>query len=319
MEFSPELSKRIEQLAVKYQASGQDLLDFLDGLLYADYLNYWDYIHLDTLLSLQTPRTPIPDETIFIIYHQITELYFKLCLHELEQISAKEQPDVAWMTERVGRVNRYFQALTHSFGVMEKGLEREQFRQFRMALIPSSGFQSAQYRMVEIASTPLENLVHKDHRERLKTASLSEQFDHIYWRWGAVIEKTGEKTLTLKRFEARYEKELLELCQKYQGKTLWDRYMELPAEDRKNPELLTALRHLDQNVNVNWPLQHYRTAVVYLAMKPSDIKATGGTNWQRYLPPRFQKRVFYPGLWTNEEMENWGKDWVEAALAEGMK
>jgi tryptophan 2,3-dioxygenase len=63
----------------------------LDGLLYADFLTYWDYIHLDTLLSLQSPKTPFPDEEIFIIYHQITELYFKLCPARV-QANCKQQP-----------------------------------------------------------------------------------------------------------------------------------------------------------------------------------------------------------------------------------
>ena len=66
---------------------GQDLSSYLDGLLYADYRTYWDLIHLDTLLSLQRPQTPIPDEVVFIVYHQITELYFKLSLHEFERMA----------------------------------------------------------------------------------------------------------------------------------------------------------------------------------------------------------------------------------------
>ena len=57
-----------------------------DGLLLSNYLTYWDYTHVETLLTLQNPKTDFPDEVIFIIYHQITELYFKLSLHELEQI-----------------------------------------------------------------------------------------------------------------------------------------------------------------------------------------------------------------------------------------
>ncbi|HBF19828.1 MAG TPA: tryptophan 2,3-dioxygenase, partial [Cryomorphaceae bacterium] len=83
MEITPELNDRIQKLADKYHASGQELIAYLDGLLYAEYNTYWDYVHLDTLLSLQTPRTSIPDEEIFIMYHQITELYFKLTLHEM--------------------------------------------------------------------------------------------------------------------------------------------------------------------------------------------------------------------------------------------
>ena len=65
----------------KYLQSGDDLNTHLEGLLHAKPVTYWDYIHLDTLLSLQSPITSFPDEEIFIMYHQITELYFKLCLH----------------------------------------------------------------------------------------------------------------------------------------------------------------------------------------------------------------------------------------------
>ena len=84
----------------------------------------------------------------------------------------------------------------------------------------------------------------------------------------------------------------------------------LPEADQSNPQIINTLKMLDTNVNVNWPLSHYKSAVRYLQKDPEDIKATGGTNWQKYLPPRFQKRVFYPALWNAEDMENWGKGWV---------
>ena len=84
--MNEEIEKRLNELEKKYTSMGQDLTSYLDGLLYADFLTYWDYIHVDTLLSLQTPRTTFKDEKIFIMYHQITELFFKLCLHEYEQI-----------------------------------------------------------------------------------------------------------------------------------------------------------------------------------------------------------------------------------------
>ncbi|MEO0404870.1 MAG: tryptophan 2,3-dioxygenase, partial [Bacteroidota bacterium] len=47
-----------------------------------------------------------------------------------------------------------------------------------------------------------------------------------------------------------------------------------------------------------------------LQKDPKDIEATGGTNWQKYLPPRFQKRIFFPELLTKEEIDEWGKGWV---------
>ena len=315
---SKEIQERIERLGEKYKASGQELVDFLDGLLYADYLTYWDYVHLDTLLSLQSPRTSIPDEPIFIIYHQITELYFKLALHELEQIANADDIQADWLLEKVKRINRYFGALTHSFGVMEKGMNREQFLQFRMSLIPASGFQSAQYRKIEICSTDFIQLIDKSIREnwRNKGAGIREMFENIYWKKGAIVEETKEKTLTLRQFELKYSEELIRLGERMQGRNLWSKYLRVPEQEREATGLKEALRALDLNVNVNWPLQHYKTAVAYLAMRPSDRRATGGTNWQIYLPPRFQKRVFYPALWSQDELDNWGKQWVEQTLKE---
>lgn len=101
MEITPEIKERLEKLQEKYAAMGQDMVSYLDGLLFADFLTYWDYIHLDTLLSLQSPKTPLPDEEIFIMYHQITELYFKMALHECKQISNHAELSADFFTARV--------------------------------------------------------------------------------------------------------------------------------------------------------------------------------------------------------------------------
>ncbi len=99
MKDKERIASQLEKLEEKYMDSGQDLSSYLDGLLYERYLTYWDYIQLDTLLSLQVPRTHFPDEQIFIMYHQITELYFKLILHEQKQIVDDKSGDVNFFTE----------------------------------------------------------------------------------------------------------------------------------------------------------------------------------------------------------------------------
>jgi len=314
MSISPEIEKRITLLQEKYEAMGQDMVSYLDGLLHADFLTYWDYIHLDTLLSLQSPKTPFPDEEIFIMYHQITELYFKLALHECKQITGNESLTADFFTARVKRINSYFAALTQSFAIMVDGMEKEQFLQFRMSLLPASGFQSGQYRLIEIYATDFINLVAKDKREELAAAPIEDQFEYLYWKFGATELSTGKKTLTLKQFEKKYSKDFIELaknCTNYNFNAL---LQQLQYEGRSSKELEDQLRSLDVHVNVNWPLVHYKSAVRYLNRDPEDIKATGGTNWQKYLPPRFQKRIFYPSLWTQEQLDNWGKAWVEDAL-----
>jgi tryptophan 2,3-dioxygenase len=307
--IDPEVVALINQLKEKYEVNAQDFKAYLEGLVYQDYTSYWDYIMVDTLLSLQKPKTSMPDEEIFIMYHQITELYFKLSLHEINQIANKKGSLTAdFFATRVERINAYFKNLTHSFEIMVNGMEKEQFLKFRMSLLPASGFQSAQYRKIEICSTHFFLLVDKEHRSNYtESSSIADMFSHIYWRAGATEIGTGKKTLTLTQFEQKYNAELERLAIEYKNKNLKALFESLPFEEKSNPRLIEELKSLDQNVNVNWPLVHYKSAVRYLQQKPSDIAATGGTNWQKYLPPRFQKRVFFPELWSEEEINDWGK------------
>lgn len=317
MELTPEIEDRLKRLQEKYEAMGQDMTSYLDGLLHADFLTYWDYIHLDTLLSLQNPKTPFPDEEIFIIYHQITELYFKLMLHECKQIAAKNPLDADFFSARLKRINRYFEALTQSFEIMVDGMEKEQFLKFRMSLLPASGFQSGQYRMIEIYATDFINLVAADKRQELKKATIEAQFEYLYWKFGATELASGKKTLTLRQFEKKYAAEFIQLAKANINCNFNALYRRLKAGEQSLPVLESELRQLDINVNVNWPLSHFKSAVRYLHREPDEIKATGGTNWQKYLPPRFQKRIFYPELWNEKDIENWGRAWVEKVLANG--
>lgn len=313
MELSKEITERIQKLQEKFEASGQDLTAYLDGLIHADYLTYWDYIHLDTLLSLQNPKTKFPDEQIFIMYHQATELYFKMILNECQQICDQTAITEKFFLSRLTRINRYFEHLTNSFDIMVDGMEKEQFLQYRMSLLPSSGFQSAQYRKIEIFATDLINLIDKDKREEFAKEPFNAEkyLSFIYWKHGATEAKTGKKTLTLIQFEEKYMASFVQLANDRNGNTLLAKYHELQSS---NQAVTEAMRRFDTNVNVNWPLAHYKSAVRYLQLDPEDIKATGGTNWQKYLPPRFQKRIFYPTLWRADELENWGKAWVENTL-----
>lgn len=315
MEDREKIKSQISKLEEKYKDSGQDLSSYLDGLLHQRYLTYWDYIHLDTLLSLQVPRTHFPDEEIFIMYHQITELYFKLILHEQKQLVDDKSDNLDFFIEKVRRINSYYKVLISSFSVMIKGMEREQFLQYRMALLPASGFQSAQFRMIELYATPLENLVHVSERAQFSSEStIEELYEHIYWKKGATDKETGEKTLTLKQFEYRYTPRLIRIAKQVENTTIYHKYLSLPKEQREDAALVEALKTLDVNANINWQLMHMGSAHRYLRKETGDIEATGGTNWKEYLPPSFQKIIFFPELYTEQELNNWGKQWVDHML-----
>jgi len=319
-----QINENLEKLNLKYQSMGQDLSAYLDGLLLSNYTTYWDYVNVDTLLTLQKPKTDFPDEVIFIMYHQITELYFKMCINEMEQIANNgrkigengedlgwnEKLEVDFFIKRLNRMNRYFETLTQSFDIMVEGMEKEQFQRFRMALLPASGFQSAQYRLIEFASTPLIQLVRKEKKNECASASLEEKYEHVYWKQGATEAETGQKTLTLEQFEKKYKNEFIDWIKRFEHKNIYNKYLSLDSESKNNESLQEALKNFDLNVNVFWPLVHYKSAVRYLQQKNKDVPATGGTNWQQYLPPRFQKRIFFPELWSEKEKDEWGKGWV---------
>ena len=198
-QIDPKILAKIELLQEKFKASGQDMLSYLEGLLYADYLTYWEYINLDTLLSLQQPITSFKDEKIFIIYHQITELYFKLILSEMEQLAEQESLSEDFFKSRLERILMYFDHLISSFAMMWKGMEKEQFLKFRMSLLPSSGFQSAQFREIELMATDVWHLVTVGKRDQFdSTSDAISLFENLYWQQGAIELATGQKTLTLK-------------------------------------------------------------------------------------------------------------------------
>ena len=308
-EMDANILDRIQKLEEKYEVMGQDMESYLEGLLHTDYLKYWDYINLDALLNLQQPKTNFPDEMIFVMYHQITELYFKMILWEMKQIHAHTHPDEAFFVARMKRINNYFEHLSNSFNIMTEGMEREQFLKFRMALLPSSGFQSAQYRMIEIRATDMAYLVNLDQREKLqKNDPIEVLYEHIYWKTGATELSSGKKTLTLQQFEEKYTEDFITL-----GKQVKDcNFLRLFENHYSETDavLVQELRKFDMLANVEWPLAHMKSAIRYLKKDPEDIKATGGTNWQKYLPPRFQKIIFFPTLWSEEERQEWGKGWV---------
>ncbi|GAB1855188.1 tryptophan 2,3-dioxygenase family protein [Flavobacteriaceae bacterium MHTCC 0001] len=294
------------QLKNKYESIDQDLDVHLKGLLHSKPISYWDYIQTDVLLNLQKPRTDFPDEMVFIMYHQISELLFKMILSEISQV-AENEVDVTVFTEKIMRISRYFDVLTSSFSIMKDGMDIKQYNQFRTTLTPASGFQSAQYRLVEFGSTELINLIDKRFRDKVsRDICCNSAFEQLYWQAAGKDYKTGKKTYTLSAFEERYKEEFIRFSKAYETKNLWSKYKALPKISRENETLIKAMRHYDYTVNVKWVMAHYNTANYYLNIGGETAEATGGSEWVKYMHPKYQKRIFFPDLWTTEEKEDWG-------------
>jgi tryptophan 2,3-dioxygenase len=118
---------------------------------FAQAMSYGDYLQLDTLLSVQKPLSPEHDEMLFIIIHQATELWMKLVLHELAAACRLVRTgELQAAFKATARVSRIQAQLIQSWDVLSTMTPADYLR-FRDYLGQSSGFQSAQYRLIEFA------------------------------------------------------------------------------------------------------------------------------------------------------------------------
>jgi tryptophan 2,3-dioxygenase len=299
----------ISELKDKHEDLSQDINLHLEGFLHSKQLTYWDYINPDALLNLQIQRTEFPDEMVFITYHQINELIFKMILWEIEQVATTKDITVETFEDKIMRVSRYFDMLTTSFNVMSKGMSTDQYNKFRLALSPASGFQSFQYRLIEFASTELINLIDVRFRATIdRNTQFEHAFDHLYWQAAGKDFKTGKKSQLLLNFEKKYKERFITFMKVYNTKNLWSIYKSLSNKNQQNKSLIKAMRHLDYTVNITWVMAHYNTAKFYIESKSGNSISTGGSDWHKYMHPKYQKRIFFPDLWTKKELENWGEN-----------
>lgn len=309
MNNTPVPQEILNQLEEKFQNINQKTATHLEGLLWAKPITYWDYIQTDALLNLQIQRTTLPDELVFIMYHQVNELLFKMILWEMEQIAHKTNLETTFFSERLNRISRYFDMLTTSFDIMGDGMEVEQYMKFRNTLTPASGFQSAQYRQIEFASTDLINLIDNRFRATIdRNTPYEHAFEHLYWQAAGKDYTTGEKSYLLAEFERKYKDTFIGYMKEYNTINLWQKFKQLPELDQKDPTLRASMRHYDHTVNVTWVMGHLNAARKYIDSGHGTAEATGGSDWKKYMHPKYQKRIFFPELWSDEELKNWGEE-----------
>lgn len=232
-------------------------------------VTYGSYLALDELLNLQRPRSQPehPDELLFIIVHQASELWFKLILHELEALHARlEENDTLGALTSVKRVNALVRIVTSQLNALET-LPPQRFAQFRGYLGTSSGSQSVQFRAIEALSGLRDShfiQVLEEHgdvpgliRSALDRPSLQEQFNRVL----------ANNSVTLEQ---------------------------VYAEDDQRPLQMLAegLLEYEQGFAM-WRFLHVQ--LVERIIGPST-GGTGGTLGSKYLQRTVAQR-FFPDLW----------------------
>ena len=253
---------------------------------------YDGYLCLDQLLSAQKPlSSPVHhDEMLFIIQHQVTELWFKLIVHELTAAIAHiERDELEPCFKILSRVKHIQQQVFNQWAVLET-LTPTEYVQFRHVLGPASGFQSVQYRMVEFLLGNKDGpmlKVHKYHPEQhaaleaiLKQPSLYDHFLRYLARHGHAIPlDVLERDVTEPH---RMREEIVEVFRKVYAEPdqHWDAY-----------EMAEKLIDVDQSFSL-WRYRHLKTVTRVIGMK----RGTGGTSGAPFLR-KVVDHVFFPELW----------------------
>jgi tryptophan 2,3-dioxygenase len=232
-------------------------------------LNYGSYLALDELLSLQRLRSrpEHPDELLFIIVHQASELWFKLILHELDGLASRlEESDTLGAVTSVKRVNALVRIVTAQLSALET-LPPQKFAQFRGYLGTSSGSQSEQFRAIEAMS------------------GLRDQ--HFI----QVLEEHGGIPPTVEKAMARPPlQDLFNNVLSVHGVTLEEVYTD--EHQRPLQMLAEGLLEYEQGFAM-WRFLHVQ--LVERIIGP-DTGGTGGTLGAKYLQRTVSQR-FFPELW----------------------
>jgi tryptophan 2,3-dioxygenase len=253
-------------------------------------LSYGEYLHLDKLLAAQHPLTREHNEMLFVIVHQVSELWMRLMLHELTAaIGCVRRDDVGPALKMLARIARAQTQLISVWDVLST-LTPFEYSAFRNALGRSSGFQSLQYRMLEflfgnknadmIAVHKRDAPAHAALERALAEPSLYDEVLRLLSRRGYGIPED---------YLARDFREPYVASKQVAG--AWLGVYHNAAKDWDLYELAEKLVDLDHNFQL-WRCHHLKTVERIIGYKPG----TGGTGGVSYLAKALELK-FFPELW----------------------
>jgi tryptophan 2,3-dioxygenase len=232
-----------------------------------DQFNYIEHLQLDTLLTSQNLVSDHPEEMLFVIIHQVYELWFKQLIHDARRVIAHldndELPQTVWLLQRMARI---LKVADTQLGVLEM-LSFMDFQAFRPSLYQSSGLQSRQFRtfellggLAETAGEPYRHWV-----ESLWPGLIGEEYQSMHASVEALLRRAGHDAASI--YAQRWVQ------------------AELHA-------LLEACLDVDRGM-VTWRHNHIQ---MVRRMIGGKAQGTGGTFVERYLEPTTRYR-FFPELW----------------------
>jgi len=253
-------------------------------------LSYGDYLHLDRLLNAQRPLTAEHSEMLFIIVHQVSELWMKLLRHELEGVMKcvrRDELDPSFkMFDRIARIQAQLLAVWEVLSTMTPF----DYSAFRNALGRSSGFQSQQYRLLEfmlgnkhaemIEVHQREPQVYAEFKRVLEAPSLYDEVLRLLSRRGYGVPPAALVRDFSRPYEANKQVTAAWLGVYHNAEKDWDLY-----------ELAEHMVDLDYRFQL-WRFQHMKTVERIIGYKPG----TGGTAGVSYLAKALRLRLF-PELW----------------------
>ncbi|BCH23865.1 tryptophan 2,3-dioxygenase [Mesorhizobium sp. L-8-3] len=253
-------------------------------------MSYSDYLHLDQLLAAQSALSDSPDELLFIIQHQTSELWMKLAIHEASSACAAIREDrLEPAFKMLTRVARIFEQLNSAWDVL-RTMTPSEYTKFRGALGQSSGFQSWQYRAIEFLAGNRNLAMLKPHADRAEASakleailarpSLYDEALRLLARQGFDIGPDAARTDWR---GTRQENEAV--------LTAWKAVYAEPERHWMLYELAEKLVDFEDYFR-RWRFNHVTTVERIIGLK----KGTGGTGGVSYLR-RMLEVVLFPELW----------------------
>jgi tryptophan 2,3-dioxygenase len=252
-------------------------------------LTYGKYLHLDELLSAQHPRSDGPehDELLFIVIHQVYELWFKQILHELDRLaSTLEQGDAQPALAGLKRVLTILKTLVAQVDILET-MTPTSFSSFRARLATSSGFESVQFRSIEFAlgykreAALLHYPAHSDERaqleQRMQGRTLWDAFARYLERQGYTVPP---------EVLSRDLRESVAPSQPMQTLLL-----SIYQRDPLTAQVCERLVDLDEGLQ-EWRYRHVKMVERTIGEKPGS----GGSSGAQYLRSTLFRPLF-PDLW----------------------